>query len=58
MQTKYRKHKRRNPDREISEGKKRREETVNTKYFWNKQKFGPASKVRHISVEEYLSSAS
>lgn len=58
MQAKYKRHYRRNPDREISEGKKRREETVNTKYFRNKQKFGPASKVRHISVEEYLSSAS
>jgi len=58
MQAKYKRHYRRNPDREISEGKKRREEAVNTKYFWCKQKFGPASKVRHISVEEYLSSAS
>lgn len=25
-----------------------------TKAFWTPQKFGPASKVRHISVEEYL----
>jgi len=57
MQTKYRKRYRRNPDREVAEGRKRREEAVNTRYFWKKQKFGAASKVRTIPLEEYLATA-
>lgn len=48
MQTKYRN---RNPklvDKEIQEGRKRRAETVYTKAFHTRQKFGAASKVRTI----------
>jgi hypothetical protein len=56
MQTKYRNRRRINPDREIKEGRKRKEETVYTKSFGTKQKFGAANKGRSISVEEYLKS--
>lgn len=56
MQTKYRNRRRTNPDREIKEGRKRKEETVYTKSFGTKQKFGAANKGRSISVDEYLKS--
>lgn len=54
MQTKYRNRARTNPDREVKEGRKRKEETVYTRSFGTKQKFGAANKGRSISVEEYL----
>jgi len=56
MQTKYRNRARTNPDREMREGRKRKEETVYTRSFGTKQKFGAANKGRSISVEEYLKS--
>ena len=48
MQTKYRRQPRRNPDKEINEGRKRRDQAVYTKSFKTKQRFGAASKVRRI----------
>jgi hypothetical protein len=55
MQTKYRARGSKLPGKEVSEGRKIREQTVNTKNFVQRQKFGAASKVRHIDIEEYLS---
>ena len=43
MQTKYRNRARTNPDREMKEGRKRKEETVYTRSFGTKQKFGAAN---------------
>jgi hypothetical protein len=56
MQTKYKNKARTNPDREVKEGRKRREQTVYTRSFGTKQKFGAANKGRSVPVEEYLKS--
>ena len=56
MQTKYRNRSRTNPDREMKEGRKRKEEAVYSRSFGTKQKFGAANKGRSISIEEYLKS--
>lgn len=54
MQTKYRNRPSKSFGKEVKEGRKAREQTVNTKRFWGKQKFGAASDIRHIDIEEYL----
>lgn len=48
MQKKYRRDRSRSADKELKEGRKKREAAVYTKAFRTRQKFGAASPVRTI----------